>query len=105
MPAETPSTIHDTQLVQEKPLEGSLHSDCSVSLVIDVLRGPDVETGARVIDANIKSAKHGINWTKTRRHLEAALKAAKQGNVVQVTILMQQTSLPNTRDKRWINVG
>jgi hypothetical protein len=68
---------------------------CSASLVIDVLRGPNVAVGTRAIDSNIKSSKHGINWTKTRRHLESALQAAKQGNVVQVTILMQRTSLPN----------
>ena len=68
---------------------------CSASLVIDVLRGPDVAVGTRAIDSNIQSSKHGINWTKTRRHLESALRAAKQGNVVQVTILMQRTSLPN----------
>lgn len=42
----------------------ALHRPCSASLVVDVLCGNDVESGTRVIDANIKTSQYGINWTK-----------------------------------------
>jgi hypothetical protein len=71
----------------------------NTTYTMDCIRGPSlvVGSGARVGDGRL-SVRGKINWTKTRKMLEYAIKSAEGGNFMSINILVQPESIPSSQE-------